>query len=351
MLKSWICARALVVAVFVAGSAAGCNTISSDQEQLLSTYLENAAEYYDGGHYQRAYQQWEQALAMDSDNQKARFGQAMSLYQMGRVDSLKAVQGPLTEATERLDALRLEDFDRDQWKVELGVAMVHGRWCEIYERKLRAMAEQQKKGIPRDEKMLATVKAELARHMATSEQAFKNVLDGAEKDPRDRLTCWLGLARIAAWRDDLPGSLAYAKLYLGQVMRSKQLWKDSAEKYPKEAMIFVEKEKGAAMQEADLRDLMGAVLFKLGRPDEAEAEVNKVIEMFPQRASAYLNRGILRQMRGDDDLARSDFKRFLNYADLPDTDPSILEATRRLAEVEGRLAAQDELDRTGPAPR
>ena len=351
MLKPCSSARAIVLAVLVACSTPACNSISSDQEQLLSTYLENAAQYYDGGHFQRAYQQWDQALAMDSGNQKARFGQAMALYQMGRIETTKAIEGPLTQATFRLDELRKENFDKDQWKVELGVAMVHGRWCEIYERKLRVMAEQETKGVPRDEKLVATVKSEFARHVAISEQAFKNVLEGSEKDPRDRLTCWLGLARISAWRDDLPASLEYANLYLGQVVRSKQLWKDSAERYPKEAPIYEAKQAGAALQEADLRDLMGAVLFRLGREDEAEVQVNKVLEMFPQRASAYLNRGILRQMRGDDDLARGDFKRFLNYVDLPDNDPSILEATRRLAEVESRLATQDAADRATPSPQ
>jgi hypothetical protein len=314
---------------------------------MLSTYLENAAQYYDGGHFQRAYQQWDQALALDSGNEKARLGQTMSLYQMGRSESPESIQ-PLLEATTRIEELRHEDYDRDQWKVELGAALIHQRWCDIYDRKIRLIGEQEKKGVAPDQKTLEIAKREFASNLAESEKAFHNALSGPEKDPRDRLTCWLGLARVAAWKDDLAGALQYANLYLEQVMKSKRLWKESATRYPREAPIYEAKFAGAQMQEAELRDLMGAVLFKMGRPDDAEKQVNLVIDMFPQRASAYLNRGILRQMRGDDDLARSDFRKFLSYTELPDGDPSILEATRRLGEVESRLAQQEARDRAAP---
>ena len=96
---------------------------------------------------------------------------------------------------------------------------------------------------------------------------------------------------------------------------------------------------------------MGAVLYKLGRMKESEEQVDIVLKTFPQRATAYLNRGILRQTRGEDDLARSDYRKFLSYTELPDGDPSILECTRRLAEVEGRLEEQGLLERAEPLPK
>ena len=341
--------RRALIPIAMGFALAGCRTISSEDRQVATAYLENAAQYYDGGHYQRAYQQWEQALAMDSGNEKARFGQAMALYQLGRAESPKAIE-PLAEATTRLDALAHENYGAEQWKVELGVALVHARWCEIYDRKVRLIAEQEKKGVPADQATLAIAKREFAGHLDTAEKSFHVVLSGAEKDPRDKLSCWLGLARIAAWRDDLPKSLEYSQLFLDQIVRSKHVWEKSAELYPKEAPIYQAKRTGAAMQEAELRDLMGSALFKLGRIDEAEAELNQVIAMFPQRGAAYLNRGILRQTRGDDDLARGDFKQFLNLSDLPDHDPSILEATRRLAEVQRKLEAEDQREGNAPAP-
>jgi tetratricopeptide (TPR) repeat protein len=187
--------------------------------------------------------------------------------------------------------------------------------------------------------------------MEVARSAFEGVLAGPEKDPRDRLTCWLGLARIASWRDDFDGSMRYANLYLEQVLRSEKLWTDAAAKFPREAPIYEAKHAGAAMQEAELRDLMGNVLYKLGRMKEAEEQVDIVLKTYPQRATAYLNRGILRQTRGEDDLARSDYKKFLSYTDLPDSDPSILECTRRLAEVEARLKEQEERDLGAVPPK
>ena len=339
------------LAALLAGAAAlaACNTLSSENESQLALYLENAAQYYDGGHYERAFQQWDQALLLDAANEKARLGQAMALYQMGRVDSTEGI-GRLAEGTKRLDALRLEDFGGDQWKVDLGAALVHERWCEVYDRKIRKIAEDERRGVTPDADTLAIAKREFAMHMRVAQGGFEAVLTGSEKDPRDRLTCWLGLARIAAWHDDLPESLRYANLYLEQVLRSQQLWKDASARFPKEAPIFEAKLAGAAMQEAELRDLMGAVLYKLGRMKEAEEQVDIVLKTYPQRATAYLNRGILRQLRGEDDLARSDFRKFLSYTELPDGDPSILECTRRLAEVEARLKLQEEKDRGETPP-
>jgi Flp pilus assembly protein TadD len=344
MLKSWSLCAALAAA-----SLAGCSSVSSEDEPVLSLYLENAAEYYDGGDFARAYQQWGKALEMDSANEKARLGQAMALYQLGRVDSVEAIQ-PLTDATERIDKLRTEDFDKDQWKVELAAALVHQRWCDLYNKKLKKIELDQEKGIPPDEKQRDIAKSEFERHMAISEKAFKNVLAGSERDPRDRLTCWLGLALIASWKDDLETSLRYAQLYVDQAIRSKKLWKDSAERYQKEKVIFDAKFTGAEMQEADLRELMGAVLVRLGRLDEAEAQINQVLKMFPRRASAYLNRGVLLEARGEDDLAKADFKKFLAYTDLPESDPLILEATKKLGEAESRLAAQEKADAEDKPP-
>jgi len=336
---------AFAAAVVSAALGAGCNSLSSENEGQLTTYLDNAEQYFDGGDYTRAYQQWDKALELDPSNEGARLGQAMCLYEGGRVENSSSIK-PLVEATTRLDKMRGEDFDKMQWKVELSVALVHQRWCNLYDRKIRKIDEDQRKGVAPDANELATSKREFDMHLGVAESAFKNVLSGDEREPRDRLTCWVGLAQIAYWRKDLPLSLKYANLYLEQVMKSKRFWKDQAEAstHPANTQMFKGKFTGAQLQEAELRDLMGAVLDEMGRTDEASAQFDQVIEMFPQRASAYLSRGILRQNRGDHDLARSDYRKFLSATDLPDNDPSVIEAERRLKEVDEKLRAQEALD-------
>ena len=65
------------------------------------------------------------------------------------------------------------------------------------------------------------------------------------------------------------------------------------------------------------------------------------IHIDPERASAYLNRGIMRQQRQVWDRARQDFRTFLAMTARPDEDPSVIEARRRLEEVDARVQEED----------
>jgi tetratricopeptide (TPR) repeat protein len=332
--------RARLVALLVACALPACNTITSENQGELSGYLDNAAGYYDGGHFLSAYEQWDRALKIDPHSEEARLGQAMALYQMGRIEAPEAVSKYLTEATKRVDALRAEDFDRDQWKVELAAALVHQRWCDLYDRKIRLSAAREKLGVPPNKDEIAIARREFAAHLDVAEKAFQNVLAGEEKEPRDRLTCWLALAQIAHWREDLPGVLTYADKYLELVKRSEELWRRQVKDRPNDKPIYDSKLKGAEMQEAELRDLRGVTLYRLGRVEEAEKELSRLVELFPKRATPYFNRGVIRQSRGDDDLARGDLKRFIELTDLPADDPTVIDATVRLRDVQRRLDAQ-----------
>jgi tetratricopeptide (TPR) repeat protein len=317
-----------------------CACSTPGPKNQLGLYLENAANYYDSGHYLRAYQQWEQALLVDEGNDKARLGQAWALYQIGRAEDKDAL-GPLGEAEKRFDELRRESLGGQHWKAELGYALVQQRWLELYDRKVRRLRFTAQSGAPADPAEMATAKAEFDRRLLLAESSYRGVLGGSEREPTDQLTCWLGLAQIQAWRGDLPDALEYANKYLTVVERSKKLWTDAIERFPRDAPIYEAKLKGAKSQEAELRDLMGNVLFKLGKPAEAEAELDKVIAIDPKRAATYLNRGVIRHDRGDWDLARSDLRRFLTLSPLPEGDAVVVEAARRLAECERMLAASE----------
>jgi len=322
-------------------AAAGCNSLTSENEGELTLYLENAAHYYDAGHYQRAYHQWEQALELDDSNDKARLGQAMALYRLGCANTKEAVP-LLADAAQRLDALRREHLgDIPQWRAELGYALTQERWADLYDRKLRKLEEDARRGLDPDPQTVKSTRLRFESHLAAAHDSFQHVLAGEEKEPRDKLTCWLGLARVAAWRGDLEETLTYARKYQEQVINSKNLWRSGAKASPREAIAYEAKLAGAELQEAELLDLMANCSFKLGRLDEAEKHLDQVIAMFPERATAYLNRGRVREQRGDLDLARGDYKKFLVLTDLPEGDTSIIEAARRLSDVEARLAEAD----------
>ena len=151
----------------------------------------------------------------------------------------------------------------------------------------------------------------------------------------------IGLAKMAAYRGDFETSLEYARDYEEQIVRSKRLRRDATKRFPREAALWEMKLHNAERQEAELRDLIANVLFKLGRYTDAESELDVVLEIDPERSSAYLNRGIMRQARSDWDRARQDFRTFLAMTARTDDDPSVIEARRRLEEVEARVDEED----------
>src|SRR5687767_15486280 len=106
-------------ALFLAAAAlAACNTTGAKDSEIAAIHLENAAQYYDTAHYDRAYQQWEKVLELEPDEEKALLGQAMALYQMGREPSTKGVE-KLAQAEVRLERLRKSGELGDMtWKAE-----------------------------------------------------------------------------------------------------------------------------------------------------------------------------------------------------------------------------------------
>jgi Tfp pilus assembly protein PilF len=326
--------------IVLAVALAACSGVTSENQGQLSLCLDNAAQYYDGGQYLSAIQQWDKALEIDKSNEIARLGQAMSHYQLGLAETKAGIDW-LARAEKELDGLRREDLGGRQWRAELGYALTQQRWCELYDRKIRKLEEDVRRGLAPDPETAATARREFDSHVAAAESSFRRVIAGGEKEPQLKLTCWLGLAQTAAWRGDLEASLGWARNYEKQVVLSKQLWIDTAKKIPNEAAVYDAKLAGAQLTECELRNLMGNVLFKLGRLEEAERELNAVAKLFPERAATYLNRGIVREARGDLDLAKGDYKKFLALTDLPEGDASILEATRRLIDVEAKVAADD----------
>jgi tetratricopeptide (TPR) repeat protein len=75
----------------------------------------------------------------------------------------------------------------------------------------------------------------------------------------------------------------------------------------------------------------GSAYFALGNLDLAIADYDQVIQLQPDRSSAYLNRGLANTTRMDNDKAILDFKKVLDLAN----DPSAQEQAERLLETLG----------------
>jgi tetratricopeptide (TPR) repeat protein len=339
----------LTVALLLVAACGSVSTSGDEDRNRLATYLENAANYYDQAHYARAYQQWQQALDVEPDNVKGRLGQAMALYQLGRAPTREGLVA-LTRAEAALTDLLDDDLDGQEWKAELGYALVQDQWVQLYDRKIRLSERDIADEKVVDRERLAADRKELLRRIALGERTFRDILAGEEQEKRDRLTCIMSIARLTFLRGDLEESLVWCGAYESEVDKSKAFWRDAAARYPKERPIYESKVAGAERQEAELRDLMGSVLYKLRRFEAAEAELDKVLVLDPKRATAYLSRGIVRQERGDWDRARADYVEFLERARGDDDDPAIREAGARLFEVEALVKAEDDLRRETDRP-
>ena len=100
-----------------AAATAGCTSfggLTKTERQTVALYLENAANYYDAGRYDSAYQQWTMALNMDPTRDKARLGQAMALYQLGEegfdhADAMPEAPPPEDLLSEQALALKVID--------------------------------------------------------------------------------------------------------------------------------------------------------------------------------------------------------------------------------------------------
>ena len=146
-------------------------------------------------------------------------------------------------------------------------------------------------------------------------------------------------------------SLTYARRLEQEVMDSKKLWEISAREFPRERATYELLLAAAENHEAQLRDVMANVLFKLDRMQEAEAELDKLLALDDKKIDAFMSRGIIRQKRKDWDRARSDFRLYLELTDLPRDHPSVMEASRRLAQVEIMVDAEDRLREETEAAR
>jgi tetratricopeptide (TPR) repeat protein len=325
-------------------AVASCKSTTAEDAQVVSAYLENAAQYYDSTHYLRAYQQWQKALELDPDEERAQLGQAMALYQLGREETKEGVER-LTESERRLEALRRGGLGDQSWKAEIGYALVQQRWADLYDRALRLEAANADAGRPVNEEKRALAEKEIPRRIDLSAKSYRAVLADKRTEPNLQMSCWLGLARLALLNGEFEESLEWCAKYEKQVVRSAKFWETQGESYA--SKLF-----GARLQEAELKDVRANTLFKLNRFQEAEQELDRLLALQPERADAYLNRAMIRETRAAWDLAGADYRKYLDLTDRKEDDLVVLEAKKRCLLCEERVAAQDErIIESGPSPR
>jgi hypothetical protein len=243
-------AAALAATSFVLVTSTGCQTVTGEDRQVASAYLENAAQYYDAGHYLNAYQQWNKALAFDPEDERAQLGQAMALYQLGR-DTSKEGMARLAESEKRLDSLRAGGLGDQSWKAELGYALVQQRWAELYDRAVRIQTASSASNTPQNPATLATRRQSFATIALGSLVPQGSTTRGRTELQDDP---WLGLANDGAARRDRASAGAAST-------RSRSSGPVSSGRNSRRRMTRL----FGAWPKVELRDVLGNTLFKLGQ--------------------------------------------------------------------------------------
>ncbi len=340
---------ALLFPVLTSCSSPG---VSEDEQYTVDFHNNNAQHYYEGGHYTRALQQFERALELDDDDERALLGRAWCLLLISEGDILRGdsiADDFLEEARDAFMDLNARGLGESQFKVDLGTAKIHALYGDLYTTRIRNLQEELKHRHPGDPLHKALADAEQAAEQSYFEAKtlFEKVLNN-DKVPgaRDNLTALLQLARLAVLRKDFARALLYAEQYREQVRRSKDLWVRSLKQFPEDRVIWEAKLAGAVSKEVEVLDLIANAYFKIGQYELAKEELDRLLRLDPYRTDAYLNRGILHQKLAQPRLALDDFNSFMSRAaelDMSPEDNRVIEATRQIMAIEKTLGMESSI--------
>ncbi len=325
---------------------------SDDEQYTVEFHNNNAQHYYEGRHYTRALLQFEKALELDDDDEKALLGRAWCLLLIAEGDILRGDtigDDYLEEARGAFEDLNQRDLDEHQFKVDLGTAKTHALYGDLYSARVANLQTELKRRPPGDPLGAALATAENAARQCyiDAQVIFKKVLEddtapGAKGNP----TALIQLARIAVIHKDFADALVYAEQYREQVRRSKDLWVRSLKQFPEDRVIWEIKLAGAVTKEVEVLDLIANAYFKLGQFQLAKEELDRLLLLDPYRTDTYLNRGILNQKLGANRQALADMKKFMSRAaelDLDAADDRVIEATKRIMALEKELGLESSI--------
>lgn len=238
MLKSHlrVCIGVLLAACVLSGCAylypdPGPQTERDDKELHFDAdyYSQNAKEYFGGGHYAKAKQQWQHQLKLE-DNWMARLGVASCDYHMGSLSldlgDLRGGRQKLQEAEAAVRELWDGSIEEDtravaeepvrQWQAALILAMTHRSLGDCDNMESRILAQRLATVQPGDERVakLASARRELETRRAENVRQATSLLEKlcAMKHPSEQAS--LNYAELLALEGKHAAAEEHFKKYL-----------------------------------------------------------------------------------------------------------------------------------------
>lgn len=288
-----------------------CSSLSTEEREQLAGHIRNAKYYYEGGHLEQAMGQIERGLALESDNYTLRTMRGTILLRQSS-SALGTDHRLLDQATQELQTVYdTRSPNRHEPALLLTWAMAQqkqGRRRLGEELRLRGQASRS----PDKGDLEAKADAQRADAVAFLDEARSalKVLVGRGELLRIAHNHLLQIAQ------DLGDDAAFAdaaKAYFAQCAKDqtavrREIAQTVDPTYEAEQTRALRALEG---EELAVRSLLAEHCYTRQRFDEALVQLNRVLELDPQRTVDYYNRGrtLLELKRNDE--AKTDFRRFL----------------------------------------
>jgi Tfp pilus assembly protein PilF len=298
---------------------------SKADKDRQNDYLARGLHYYDAGKYVQAEQQFRKALEIDEDDVDANLGLAWALLYENTVPKLD-------EAEKQM--LLARDLDDEDFRVYYGLGNVDYAKARMCQRQLDFWKTQP----PVVQQGADPVRDKTSERDLLLEAATKNYRHALELN-RDYPYALSGLGQIAALRGDRDEALQFFYKYLDTVEERRRFYEERKTRVQNPSGLDVVQRgiESEEKKEADVRILVAALLFDKEDFEGALTQLNRVLEIKPDSAREYLNRGQCYAKLGDFRQASIDVETFLKKAGKV-SDTTLEDAHRLLEEYRSKTA-------------
>ena len=293
----------------------GCESISTEQREVLTACQRNAPIYFEGGRLGQALDQANRGLEIEPDDYKLNAIKGAILLRQSEDNPrlLDEATALLQQVFDRRYPLRHEPYvllyyglaQQKQGLRNLGEAIrLEDRARRMAERRA-ALSEQAKEQRRR-------ANARLAR----ADETLAHLLD---------LGALLRIAhkhrlQIALQRGDDDGFAISAEAFLKesaseQTFVRREVERTQTPKYEAEQYAYLRKLRS---EEIEVRALYADWLFDREQFEGTLAQLDRVLKLDPKRSNDYYNRGRVLMTLGRTEAAKRDFRLFLSMSNLPD---------------------------------
>ncbi|MBL9078295.1 MAG: hypothetical protein JNL08_12370 [Planctomycetes bacterium] len=308
----------------------GCTSLPKEEQQLLASHQRNAKYYWEGGSLDQAMDQIERGLAIDPDDyQLLALRGTVLLKQSG--SALANDHELLDEATRTLASVyEMRSPFRHEPYVLLPYALALQKQGRRHlGEELRLRGESSRRSDAADLLAAAEQQRSAAREQLQRADAVLDVL--VERGELLRLA-WNHKLQVARDLGDDTAFVGAANAYLDQAAKDQAVARREIERtlVPAYEAEQVQQLRALQAEELEIRALLADHHFTRRQFEPALAQLNRVLELAPQRSVDYYNRGrVLMELQRHEE-AKADFRKFLATSNLPPTSDKVTLAMKAL---------------------